>query len=77
MDRDRHDGRRQRKELGAEEHVVGVGIFFPKAGGDVKTYSYMAADLSKVEREPDDLDVDEMDEADERAAQQEEQTTVV
>ena len=48
-------------------------MFFPRARGDVNTYTYMAADLSKVEREPDDLEIDEMDDADERAAQEKEQ----
>jgi hypothetical protein len=60
-------GTRRRLALEAVDDVIGVGIFFPEAGGQVREYTYLAADLSSIEREPDDTDIDAIDLADEES----------
>ena len=50
-----------REALGAEEHVVGVGIVFPRVdAGDDEVHGYISADLSGIT-------LDQLDEADQRA----------
>lgn len=46
-----------REALNAEEHVIGVGLVFPKPRGDDSTveWNYVSADLSGVEIEEEDL----------------------
>jgi hypothetical protein len=62
-------GTRRRIPLDAAEHVIGVGLFFPEARGGVREYTYLSADLSRIDRESDDVDVAEMDAADELAGE--------
>jgi Z1 domain len=64
-------GTRPRVRLDATDHVIGVGLFFPEARGGVKEYTYLAADLSRVDRESDDVDIVAIDAADELAAEAE------
>ncbi|WP_208863434.1 Z1 domain-containing protein [Cellulosimicrobium cellulans] len=68
IDKDSRPGTKKseksRKPLGAEEHVIGVGIVFPPAvGADAKANGYIQADLSGVgELEEEDLSILEADE---------------
>lgn len=48
--------RNTRENLGAADHVIGVGLVFPEAvGADAEAYGYIQADLSGIEIEEEDL----------------------
>ena len=53
----------KRAPLGAEEHVIGVGLVFPKPRGSDTSieWNYVSADLSKVDIEQEDLSVLELE----------------
>jgi Z1 domain len=56
-------GKQRRVGLDAVEHVIGVGMVFPEAkNGKLTPQSYMTADLSGVEREEEEVDLDEGEE---------------
>jgi hypothetical protein len=60
------DGKQRRKALEAEEDVIGVGLVFPEARGhELTPQSYMTADLSSIEHEVEEFDLDEGEEEDE------------
>ncbi|MFH8763915.1 Z1 domain-containing protein [Streptomyces althioticus] len=53
-----------RRPLNAEEHVIGVGLVFPRVfGGDSTVEKYISADLSGVTIEDEDLSLLESEEA--------------
>jgi hypothetical protein len=62
----------RRVPLEALDDVIGVGLVFPKATKGITPQTYMTADLSTVEREEDDIDLDQVDAEDAVAAEQEE-----
>jgi hypothetical protein len=53
-----------RASLAAPEHVIGVGMVFPRPSGedDAVEYEYVSADLSRVQLEEEDLSVLEAEE---------------
>ncbi|WP_368795729.1 Z1 domain-containing protein [Kocuria sp. CPCC 205258] len=58
-------GREDRRlPLGAPEHVIGVGMVFPRPSGadDAVEYEYVSADLSRVRLEEEDLSLLEAEE---------------
>lgn len=56
--------KKTRKALAAEEHVIGVGLVFPKPrNGDSTVEKYISADLSGVRIEDEDLSLLEEEEA--------------
>ncbi len=68
----RRSPRDPRTDLDAENHVIGLGIFFPKAVGD-PVVEYKSADI-QVPMEEDFDDIDDIEEADERAAEREDES---
>jgi hypothetical protein len=71
---EKQDGKRRRIPLDAVEHVMGIGIFFPKNRTN-DGYTYYSADLSSLRREQADLEAeleaaDAADEASGEAADQ-------
>jgi hypothetical protein len=62
----------RRVPLDAVDEVIGVGLVFPKATKGMTPQTYMTADLSNIEREEDDIDLDQVDAEDAVAAEQEE-----
>ena len=65
----RPDGRRRRVNLEAEEHVVGIALFFPKARGPQGGFRYIAVPVAdpEVEEPEEGDDIDALDAADEAA----------
>lgn len=47
--------KQSRKPLGAEDHVIGVGIVFPQPQGEDSKIEWISADLSGVDLEEEDL----------------------
>jgi hypothetical protein len=48
--------RESRENLGASDHVIGVGLVFPEAvGPDAEAHGYIRADLSGIDMEEEDL----------------------
>lgn len=67
------DGVRRRVDLEADEHVLGVALFFPVARGPQSGVSYMA--VPSLAPEPDELEeigeeIDALDQADELAGEE-------
>ncbi|OHV42083.1 hypothetical protein BCD49_00245 [Pseudofrankia sp. EUN1h] len=60
----RLEGSSPRVALDAVEHVIGLGIFFPKAGGVRSEITYKSADLSNRQLETEIIDLDAIDELD-------------
>jgi hypothetical protein len=57
----RVQGRQPRAPLAAVEHVIGLGMVFPKATKGMTPQTYMSADLSSIEHEEDVVDLDGLD----------------
>ncbi len=55
---------REREPLAAAQHVIGVGLVFPKATRDETPQRYRSVDLSAVEREEIDIDPEAADAVD-------------
>ncbi|OHV43389.1 hypothetical protein BCD48_28485 [Pseudofrankia sp. BMG5.36] len=60
----RREGSSPRVRLDAVEHVIGLGVFFPKAGGVRSEIAYKSADLSNRQLETEIIDLDAIDELD-------------
>ena len=65
----RGGGRQRRLPLGRGRARDRGRIVLPRRERDGQEYTYMSADLSGIEREPDDVDIDDIDAADERSAE--------
>jgi hypothetical protein len=59
--------------LGAVEHVIGVGLFFPEDKSHAAyRYKYIAADLSGLTLDSDEPDITQLDKEDEKAGKAQE-----
>lgn len=63
IDKDSRTSRKSRQDLAAPEHVIGVGLVFPKSqNGDTEAHGYIQADLSGISIEDEDYSALETDE---------------
>ncbi|GII02750.1 Z1 domain-containing protein [Planobispora takensis] len=53
--------KQRRKPLDADEHVIGVGLVFPRPDGEDSTIEWISADLSGVDIEIEEVDLSPID----------------